>query len=75
MDALIGSGLTLQEILVAGRRVNGPAFSPHITLKALAYFGDGDLPLAPTEVRRRLETAVRGVDLEALDLAISELGE
>jgi hypothetical protein len=65
MDALLQQGLSLTDILQAARQVHGTAFSPHITLKALAYFGDGDLPSLPEEVRNRLQDAVASVALDA----------
>ena len=66
VDALIASGLTLAEILAASRLAHGERFDPQSTLKALCYFGDGDLPTLPIEVQTRLSRAVRAVDLARL---------
>ena len=41
-------------------------FSPEITLKALSYFDDGDLRELPEDLKSRLVTAVREVDLDNL---------
>ena len=66
MDALIAAGVALPTALAAGRAIYGTAFEPQITVKALTYFGDGDLPTLPTEVRQRLVAAATAVDLDAL---------
>lgn len=61
LDAAITlGGVSLEEALAAAGAVHGPAFSPMPTLKALAYFGDGDLALVPEDARRRLAAAVKG---------------
>jgi Nucleotidyl transferase AbiEii toxin, Type IV TA system len=66
MDALINAGVLLANALGAGRALYGAVFEPQITLKALTYFGDGDLPSLPADLRKRLIGAVRAVDLEKL---------
>jgi len=43
IDALVAAGISLAMALAAGRAIYGNAFEPQITLKALTYFGDGDL--------------------------------
>jgi hypothetical protein len=66
MDALIAAGVALPAALAAGRAIYGTAFEPQITVKALTYFGDGDLPSLPADVRQRLVAAATAVDLDAL---------
>ena len=67
MDALIhAGGIGLPFALAAGRRLYGRSFNPEITLKALSYFGDGDLQDLPSDLKRRLARAVQDVDLERL---------
>lgn len=44
LHALLRCGISLEEGLGAARALYGAQFNPAITLKALAYFGDGDLP-------------------------------
>jgi len=67
MDALMRvGGVSLATALAAGQRLYGVAFNPEITLKALSYFGDGNLPQLPSDLRLRLITAVREVDLDRL---------
>lgn len=64
--ALIGAGISLSTALAAARAIYGSSFNPQITLKALSYFGDGDLANLPTETKRTLQDAVRAVDLNTL---------
>ena len=52
--AILASGLPLETSLGAARAIYGISFNPAITLKALAYFEDGDLPSLPREVRETL---------------------
>jgi hypothetical protein len=52
----------LAETLGAARAVFGPAFNPLLSLKALCFFGDGDLSTLPEGIRLQLEAAVREVD-------------
>ncbi|MFQ5563365.1 MAG: nucleotidyl transferase AbiEii/AbiGii toxin family protein [Parvularculaceae bacterium] len=66
LDALISAGVDLSTALAAALIVQGPSFNPHISLKALAYFEDGNLPTLDANVKRRLQTAVRNVDVNRL---------
>lgn len=62
IDALIAAGIDLPQALAAARRAYGEAFTPTPTLKALTFFGDGDLPSLPAEMRKRLVRAATSVD-------------
>jgi len=62
IDAVISAGVPLDEALAAAKLVYGDAFAPTPTIKALAYFGDGDLVTLPDEVKRRLVAAATAVD-------------
>jgi hypothetical protein len=62
MSRLLESGIDLGEALGAARAVHGPTFNPLLSLKALCYFGDGDLPQLPRDVQERLVEAVGRVD-------------
>ena len=67
VDALIQrAGVSLPDALGAAAAVFGPAFNPLPTVKALSFFGDGDLAALPGEVRRRLLDAASTVDLATL---------
>jgi hypothetical protein len=63
---LIAAGVGLAEALAAARATHGALFNPLLSLKALSFFGDGDLPTLPLAVREALLDAVRGVDLSQL---------
>jgi hypothetical protein len=64
MDALVRlGGIGLPIALAAARELYGPSFNPEITLKALTYFDDGNLSKLPEDMKLRLVTAVRQVDL------------
>jgi hypothetical protein len=66
LDAIISAGIGLPMALAAARAIQGPSFNPQITLKALSYFDDGNLRALPNDLKRRLQDAVRGVDLSQL---------
>jgi hypothetical protein len=59
---LLEHGIGLAEALGAARAVYGPTFNPLPSLKALCYFGDGDLVSLSHDVRARLAEAVSRVD-------------
>ena len=62
LDALLRTGLRMEDLLGAAQIVFGPRFSPLLALKALTSFEDGDLPSLPEATRRRLSSAAAGVD-------------
>ena len=67
MDALVRlGGIPLGEALGAAAAVHGKRFNSILTLKALTFFGDGDLSAIPDAVRARLAEAVREVDVESV---------
>ena len=66
LDAIITAGIPLPLALSAARVIYGSAFNPQITLKALSYFDDGDLPQLPDGVKRRITAAVAATDLDTL---------
>jgi Nucleotidyl transferase AbiEii toxin, Type IV TA system len=57
IDRLLEEGIDLGQALGAARSVYGPSFNPLLSVKALCYFGDGDLGSLPAEVRTRLAAA------------------
>jgi Nucleotidyl transferase AbiEii toxin, Type IV TA system len=63
---LLERGLDLAEVLGAAAAVYGRAFNPLLSLKALSYFADGDLPSLSEGLRSRLIGAVREVDPDRL---------
>ncbi len=66
IHAILETGLSMDEMLGAAQAVHGPAFNPVLTLKALSFYGDGDLHLVPAPVRKVLTEAVRQASLQAL---------
>lgn len=52
----------LPTTLAAARAVYGERFNPLPTLKALCYYGDGDLATLPAAIRARLCAAAKSVD-------------
>ncbi|MCY3704613.1 MAG: hypothetical protein OXH08_03800 [Gammaproteobacteria bacterium] len=63
MDAILRlGGISLSEALGAATAVFGDRFNPMLTLKALTFFGDGNLHMVPDSVRERLVRAVQEVD-------------
>ena len=67
MAAILADGrVDLPLALAAARAIYGRQFNPQVTLKALAYFGDGDLHDLPQHDRERLLAAVAGTNPERL---------
>ncbi len=63
---LLDEGLGLDQALGAAKGVYGPGFNPILSLKALSFFEDGDLPSLPVRVRDRLAAATDVIDLARL---------
>ncbi len=55
--ALLEHGISIPEMLGAGQAIYGDQFFPMISLKALAWFRDGDLPSLPAGVKAALTRA------------------
>jgi hypothetical protein len=67
IDALLNDRrIDLPAALVCAREIHGPMFNPQLTLKALSFFGDGNLDRLPRDVQDRLARAAREVDLDRL---------
>jgi hypothetical protein len=73
LGALMNAGIGLPLALSAACAIYGAAFNPQLTLKALSYFGDGDLSDLPDAVKERLIRAVVEIDLDHLP-ALSTVG-
>lgn len=70
--ALLDAGVTLEASLGAAVAIYGPAFNPAITLKALTYFEDGDLPALPEPVKQRLARAAAAIETLVETVAVSD---
>lgn len=66
IDEMLRQGVGLKEGLGAAYTVFGGEFNAHISLRALGYFNDGDLPSLPLAVKDRLVKAVNAVIGEPL---------
>ena len=67
IDAILADGrIDLAMALAAAAALYGESFNPLLTLKALTYYEDGDLPRVPAPVRRRLVSAVASTDPQCL---------
>ncbi len=78
LHAIFHSGISLEEGLGAARALYGTQFNPAISLKALAYFEDGDLPMIPQDIKSDLARkaasigAIPGLVRSSLTLAPEE---
>ena len=63
---IIEENVSLSEMIQAAMGAYGSAFNPMISLRALTFFQDGDLPDLDPEIQTSLREAVSGIDLEAL---------
>jgi hypothetical protein len=54
IHTMLEKGVRLDEGLAAGRALYGKAFQPSEALKAMTFFGDGDLRELPPTVRESL---------------------
>jgi Nucleotidyl transferase AbiEii toxin, Type IV TA system len=76
IDAMLADRrIDLPTALAAARAIYGSQFNPQITLKALSYFDDGDLPRLPRTLKDRLARAVGAVDLDRLPVVTACLGD
>jgi Nucleotidyl transferase AbiEii toxin, Type IV TA system len=59
--AILGAGIDLASGLAAARAIYGKEFNGALSLKALVYFADGDLPSLGISIQNHLRTAALGV--------------
>ncbi len=64
LATLMDAGITLPMALCAGQTIYKDQFNPQITLKALSYFDD--VNGVSSKIKKTLQDAVRGVDLQNL---------
>lgn len=64
VDAIIDQGkISLPVALAVAMHIYGKQFNPELSLKALCFFGDGNLNTLSKEIQERLLESVRLVDL------------
>src|SRR5919198_95031 len=72
--ALIDSGISLSEMLSAAEAVYGSTFNGALSLKALTFFADGDLPTLRSATQAKLRTLAGQVDLQQIPPVRSQVG-
>jgi hypothetical protein len=70
----LNAGLTLAEGLSAAVAIYGREFNGALSLKALTFFEDGDLPRLTPETRKKLLGAATSVNLKRLPLVLARPG-
>jgi hypothetical protein len=64
--ALTSAGITLSEMLAAAEAVYGLTFNGSLSLKALTFFGDGDLPTLSPASQSKLGRLASGLNLQEI---------
>lgn len=72
--ALTNAGVSLTQMLAAAEAVYGSTFNGTLSLKALTFFADGDLPTLSPEVKSRLRKLASQVDLQLIAPMQARLG-
>ncbi len=72
--SVLNAGLTLAEGLAAAGAIYGNEFNGALSLKALTFFEDGDLPGLPSDTRKKLLVAATSVNLKELPLVAARPG-
>lgn len=66
--ALVDAGISLSEALAAASTAYGKPFNGALSLKALTYFSDGDLPQLGVGTQKRLRALVAQVNLKQIPI-------
>ncbi len=74
LAAVLNTGITLSEILAAASAVYGKEFNGALSLKALTYFSDGDLPNLGTGTQQKLRALAVEVNLKNIPLMKARTG-
>ena len=72
--ALAAAGVSLSEMLAAAEAVYGSTFNGSLSLKALTFFADGDLPTLSPVIQSRLRTLASQVNLEQIPVMRARVG-
>jgi len=72
--ALSGASVSLSEMLAAAEAVYGSTFNGTLSLKALTFFADGDLPTLSPAIQSRLRTLASQVSLQQIPLMRARVG-
>jgi hypothetical protein len=74
IEGALNAGLTLAEGLSAAVAIYGREFNGALSLKALTFFEDGDLPRLTPEMRKKLLGAATSINLKRLPLVSARPG-
>jgi hypothetical protein len=74
LAAIVGSGICLAETLAAAVAVYGKEFNGALSLKALTYFADGDLPNLSPATQRELRMLASEVNLSKIPRVQAKVG-
>jgi len=74
LAAILNSGISLAEVLAAAVAVYGKGFNGALSLKALTYFEDGDLPNLSPATQKRLRTLASEVNLKQIPQVPAKVG-
>ena len=72
--ALVDGGLSLAKMIAAAEAVYGRTFNGALSLKALTFFADGDLPTLSSGSQTRLRDLASQVDLQHVPTMQSQVG-
>jgi len=74
LAAIAGAGISLAEALGAAAAAYGKEFNGALSLKALTYFGDGDLPNLSPATQAKLRALAGRVNLSEIPLMQARIG-
>jgi hypothetical protein len=74
LAAIIGAGVSLSEALAAATATYGREFNGALSLKALTYFADGDLPNLSLATQTALRALATQVTLKRIPLIEAKIG-
>ena len=72
--AIIAAGISLSDALAAASTAYGKQFNGALSLKALTYFADGDLPKLSPETQTKLRMWAGQVNLKQIPLMKAKVG-
>jgi predicted nucleotidyltransferase component of viral defense system len=72
--ALTNAGISLSEMLAAAEAVYGLTFNGTLSMKALTFFGDGDLPTLSPASQSKLRTLASGLNLQEIQPMQARIG-
>ena len=74
LSAIIAAGISLSDALAAASAVYGKQFNGVLSLKALTYFADGDLPQLNSGIQEHLRSLAAQVNLKQIPVLKSRTG-